>query len=72
MLQSVGLLTRPSEATIQLADRTLKAAAALKARIVERTSRDMEALSEAIAKHEKRLAVLQEREKQIEQKINNL
>jgi cell division protein FtsB len=70
--QSGGLLTRPSEATVQLADAALKTAAGLRARIVERLSRDVETLSDAVAKHEKRIAALQEREKQIEQKINNL
>jgi hypothetical protein len=54
-----------------MADRVLKSAASLKRRIVERTGRDAETLGEAVAKHERRIAALQERERQLEHKINH-
>ncbi len=71
-LQSAGVLSGPSEATVLLADRALEKAGPLKLRIIERTHRDVERLSEEVARQGERLAALAECERRIEAKINNV
>ena len=70
--QAPGLLSRPSEETLKLADSVLARCKPLKTRLIEAMQKDADALGDQVAKHGEQIARLQEREKQLAGKVSLL
>jgi hypothetical protein len=72
LVKAPGLLSRPSEETLKLADSILERCKPLKSRLMEVARKDAESLGEMVAKQGEQIVRLQDRERQLVGKISLL
>lgn len=72
VVKAPGLLSRPSEETLKLADSILERCKPLKGRLMEVIRKDAESLGELVAKQGEQIVRLQDRERQLVGKISLL